>query len=296
MPGRARACRILLGWIEFAHMTRIETNPSLTLADTARAVLNEAQPVQKVGRVQSMARAWRDGTIAAVGTAGAPDRPARPARPELRRPGDMPKRRASGSLANRIALLHALAHIELNAIDLACDMLARFAPGDAAARDPLPRDFANDWLSVADEEAKHFALLSARLATLGCAYGDLPAHDGLWEAAGNTAHDLTARLAVVPLVLEARGLDVTPSMIANLEQAGDTESASVLRTIYGDEIGHVAIGWRWFRHVAGAQGLDPETAWPVLVREHFRGRLKPPFNETARAAAGMQAPLYRGLA
>jgi len=273
------------------------------LADAARAVLNEPVPLQKVARVETMARDWRSGAIATEGDAGAPDRPARPDRPELRRPGDMPKRRASGSLPNRIALLHALAHIELNAIDLACDMLARFAGGGgagslsvgAANEDALPRAFADDWLIVAAEEAKHFALLSARLDALGAAYGDLPAHDGLWEAAESTAHDLTARLAIVPLVLEARGLDVTPSMIANLEKAHDDESAAVLRVIYEEEIGHVAIGWRWFRHVATAQGFDPETAWPDLVREHFRGKLKPPFNEAARAAAGMRAPLYQGL-
>jgi uncharacterized ferritin-like protein (DUF455 family) len=263
-----------------------------SLADSARSVLNEPAPLQKVARVGAMARDWQSGAIATIGIAGAPARPARPERPELRRPGDMPKRRASGSLPNRIALLHALAHIELNAIDLACDMLARFA-GDDAER--LPREFADDWLKVAAEEAKHFALLSARLDALGAAYGDLPAHDGLWEAAENTAHDLTARLAIVPLVLEARGLDVTPSMIANLDRADDVESAAVLRTIYEDEIGHVAIGWRWFRQVATAHGFDPETAWPDLVREHFRGKLKPPFNEAARAAAGMQAPLYQGL-
>jgi uncharacterized ferritin-like protein (DUF455 family) len=276
-----------------------------TLADAARAVLNEPVPMQKVALVEAMVRGWHEGTIDAIGEAGAPDRPARPERPELRRPGDMPKRRASGSLPNRIALLHALAHIELNAIDLACDMLARFAGNNGAgidsARgapandDALPRAFAGDWLTVADEEAKHFALLSARLDTLGAAYGDLPAHDGLWEAAEVTAHDLTARLAIVPLVLEARGLDVTPTMIVSLEKAGDEESACVLRVIYEDEIGHVAIGWRWFRHVATARGFDPETVWPDLVREHFRGRLKPPFNEAARAAAGMQAPLYQGL-
>jgi uncharacterized ferritin-like protein (DUF455 family) len=159
----------------------------------------------------------------------------------------------------------------------------------------LPREFADDWLKVAAEEAKHFALLSARLNQLGAAYGDLPAHDGLWEAAESTAHDLTARLAIVPLVLEARGLDVTPVMIENLDRAGDVASAAVLRVIYEDEIGHVAIGWHWFRQVATARGFDPETGWPELVREHFRGKLKPPFNEAARAAAGMQAPLYRGL-
>jgi len=266
------------------------TPEALTLTDAARGVLAASRPAEKVRLAQSMAAGWRTGTIDAVGTAGAPERPARPARPEFRRPGDMPKRKAAGSLANRIALLHALAHIELNAIDLACDMLARFA-GDARTR-----AFCDDWLRVADEEAKHFALLASRLDELGAAYGDLPAHDGLWEAAEETAHDLLARLAVVPLVLEARGLDVTPGMIANLERVGDEASAAVLRIIYEEEIGHVAIGWRWFRHVAEARGLDADAIWPDLVRRHFRGRLKPPFNAPARTQAGLKAPLYEGLA
>jgi uncharacterized ferritin-like protein (DUF455 family) len=260
-----------------------------TLAGAARAVLTASDPATKVTFAQSAADRWRCGSIRAFGTTGAPDRPARPARPELRRPGDMPKRKATGNLTNRIALLHALAHIELNAIDLACDMLARFATAD------LPRAFADDWLTVAAEEAHHFALLSARLETLGAAYGDLPAHDGLWEAAEETAHDLLARLAIVPLVLEARGLDVTPTMIANLDRAGDGDSAAVLRTIYKEEIGHVAVGWHWFRHVAKARHQDPDDAWPVLVRTYFRGRLKPPFNDAARATAGFTLPLYEGL-
>ena len=155
-----------------------------------------------------------------------PLRPARPVYPELRPPRDMPKRRNFGSLAGRTALLHALAHIELNAIDLAWDMVARFA--DAG----LPREFLNDWVGVASEEAHHFSLLSARLADFGAKYGDLPAHDGLWEAAAATAGDLLARLAVVPLVLEARGLDVTPAMTEQLDRLGDAKSSAVLRLIY----------------------------------------------------------------
>ena len=266
----------------------IASSPSLT--DVAQAVLTAADPFEKLRLTQAASKAWQAGTLSTIGDAGAPDRPARPARPELRRPGDMPKRRAAGNLGNRIALLHALAHIELNAIDLAWDMIARFADGT------LPRTFAADWLSVAAEEAKHFGLLAARLAELDAHYGDLPAHDGLWEAAETTRDDLLARLAVVPLVLEARGLDVTPSMIASLTRAGDDASAAVLQTIYEEEIGHVAIGWRWFRHVAAARGLDPDTAWPDLVRRYFRGRLKPPFNDPARFAAGFAEPLYASLA
>lgn len=273
-------------------MTRTTTLSPVpqSLTDAARAVLTAADPFEKLRLTQEAAAAWQAGTIATIGKAGAPDRPARPARPELRRPGDMPKRRAAGSPGNRVALLHALAHIELNAVDLAWDMIARFA-------DPaLPRDFATDWLSVAAEEARHFGLLAARLAELDARYGDLPAHDGLWEAAETTRGDLLARLAVVPLVLEARGLDVTPTMIASLTRAGDDASAAVLQSIYEEEIGHVAIGWRWFRHVAAARGLDPDAAWPDLVRRHFRGRLKPPFNEPAREAAGFAEPLYADLA
>jgi uncharacterized ferritin-like protein (DUF455 family) len=219
-----------------------------------------------------------------------PDRPARPARPELRPPRDMPKRRAAFSEAGRVALLHALAHIELNAIDLAWDLVARFTADD------LPRAFYDDWVGVAAEEAKHHALLAARLAQLGAAYGDLPAHDGLWEAAQATAHDLLARLAVVPLVLEARGLDVTPDMIDRLARAGDAASAGVLQVIYDDEIGHVATGRRWFEFLCARRGVEPATTYHALVRRHFKGAVKPPFNRTARDAAGLAAAYYEPLA
>ena len=156
------------------------------------------------------------------------------------------------------------AHIELNAIDLAWDIIARFraVPG-------LPRAFFDDWVGVAAEEAKHFSLLSARLGALGAAYGDLPAHDGLWQAAETTAHDLAARLAIVPLVLEARGLDVTPDMILRLDKAGDRESAAILQIIHDEEIGHVAAGRRWFEHCCRAAGRDPVTAYHALVRRVF---------------------------
>jgi len=259
-----------------------------SLAEGAVAVLATASPEAKAAMAQSLARAWRTESLE-VGQAAAPDRPARPSRPELRPPRDMPKRRATGSLANRVALLHALAHIELNAIDLAVDMLARFA---APVGTPA---FVADWLRVAEEEAKHFLLLAARLRELGATYGDLPAHDGLWEAAAQTRHDLLARLAVVPLVLEARGLDVTPKMILDLAAAGDNESAAVLRVIYDDEIGHVGVGQTWFRLECARRGLAESDTWRALVRAHFRGNLKPPFNDAARAAAGMTVADYRAL-
>lgn len=202
----------------------------------------------------------------------------------------MPRRKIGIGIAGRVALLHALAHIELNAIDLAWDIIARFASED------LPRAFYDDWVGVADDEARHFLLLSERLSALEAAYGDLPAHDGLWQAAEETAHDLLARLAIVPLVLEARGLDVTPAMTTKLDTAGDGESAAILRIIYRDEIGHVAVGKRWFDWRCERQGLVPKTTWQDLVRRHFKGQLKPPFNAEGRDAAGFPAAFYEPLA
>jgi uncharacterized ferritin-like protein (DUF455 family) len=202
----------------------------------------------------------------------------------------MPKRRGFGSPAGRVALLHALAHIELNAIDLAWDLVARFCC------EPLPRLFFDDWVAVAAEEAIHFDLLAMRLTDFGARYGDLPAHDGLWESAAATAGDLLARLAVVPLVLEARGLDVTPEMIAQLERVGDPRSAVVLQRIYRDEIGHVAVGVRWFDHLCRVLGLAPEETFRERVRSFFKGELKPPFNHAAREAAGFPAHYYEPLA
>ncbi len=226
----------------------------------------------------------------AIGWASPPPRPARLERPVLRPPRDMPRRRNFGSPTGRVALLHALAHIELNAIDLAWDLVARFA--DAG----LPREFFDEWLGVAADETEHFGLLAARLATLGSAYGALPAHDGLWEAAAATAHDLIARLAIVPLVLEARGLDVTPEMIRRLERAGDSESAAILARIYRDEIGHVGVGLRWFERICRERGLDPEAAFHDRVRRYFKGGLKPPFNREARDRAGVPTSYYEPLA
>ena len=217
-----------------------------------------------------------------------PQRPARPERPTIVPPQGVKKRKVGAAPEGRIALLHALAHIELNAIDLAADLIARFAA-------PEPT-FADDWIRVLDEESRHFLLLAERLAALGASYGDLPAHDGLWQAAEATSQDLLARLAVVPLVLEARGLDVAPAMIEKLEGAGDQESAAVLRVIYRDEIGHVAIGRRWFEIEALRRGLAPRETWQALVREHFKGPLKPPFNDEARAAAGLPRSFYAELA
>lgn len=261
---------------------------SSDLAQSARAVLSIAPAEAKAEASRAAARRWREEDNGGLGVAHAPDRPARPPRPELKPPRDMPRRRAAGSVAGRIALLHALAHIELNAIDLAWDIVARFASSE------LPRAFFDDWVAVGDDEARHFLLLQARLAAFGAAYGDLPAHDGLWQAALDTRHDLLARLAIVPLVLEARGLDVTPVMIGQFERSGDLDSAAILTTIYRDEIGHVAAGRRWFEFLCERRGLEPIAAWRALVAQHFKGALKPPFNDDARAAAGFARAYYAG--
>ena len=250
------------------------------------AILATADPAAKAAASRALAAAWSEGGMA-LGEAKPPPRPARPERPSLRPPKEMAKRRAFGSQAGRIALLHALAHIELNAIDLAWDLVARFAG------EKLPRAFFDDWVEVAAEEACHFELLVGRLTELGAGYGDLPAHDGLWEAAAATADDLLARLAVVPLVLEARGLDVTPEMAARLERVGDAKSAAILHHIYRDEIGHVATGLRWFDRLCQARGLNPEAVFQERVRRFFKGDLKPPFNHQARAAAGFPQGLLR---
>jgi uncharacterized ferritin-like protein (DUF455 family) len=250
------------------------------------SVLACADADDKAALAQQLAGAWGEGTISIVGVTPAPNRPARPTKPALLAPREMPKRGKAGSPTGRIALLHALAHIELNAVDLACDVIARFSVLD------LPRHYYDDWVKVASEEGLHFSLLAKRLRNLDSFYGELPGHDGLWEAAQNTAHDLLARLAIVPLVLEARGLDVTPTMIKNLRKAGDIPSAEILERIYNDEIGHVAIGHRWFLHVCHEQGIEPETTWQGLVKKHFKGALKPPFNDEARQLAGVPLSYY----
>jgi len=261
----------------------------VSVAAACRTVLLTAAPLAKVKAARAAARAWRRGALAHDFDVAMPARPARPAAPALLPGSRMPKRGKAGSERSRIAMLHALAHIEFGAIDLAFDLAGRFGAG-------LPRSFVDDWLSVGADEAIHFALLDRRLRALGAHYGALPAHDGLWEAAAATAHDLLARLAVVPMVLEARGLDVTPSLVAAFERAGDARSAAILGRIYRDEIRHVAAGTRWFARACESRELGAVTHWQKLIRTHFRGALKPPFNDSARGEAGLSREYYSGLA
>jgi uncharacterized ferritin-like protein (DUF455 family) len=260
-----------------------------TVAAACRAVLLAAEPAKKVRAARAAARAWRRGELAHEFDSAMPDKPARPGRPELLAPSQMPKRGRGGSVRGRIAMLHALAHIEFAAIDLAFDLAGRFGAG-------FPREFVDDWFGVGADEAMHFALLDRRLRTLGSAYGALPAHDGLWEAAAATALDPLARLAVVPMVLEARGLDVTPAAVARFEAAGDARSAAILGRIYRDEIRHVGAGSKWFRRGCESRRIEPVSAWKQLVATYFRGALKPPFNDSARDEAGLSRDYYAALA
>jgi uncharacterized ferritin-like protein (DUF455 family) len=205
--------------------------------------------------------------------------------PELVEPRSLP-RRGLASTSGQIALLHSLAHIEFYAIHLAWDILYRFRG--------LPATFYRDWLGVAAEEAVHFSMLRARLQQLGSEYGNLTAHRGLWDVARDTADDLLARLALVPRTLEARGLDVTPGMINKLAQAGDEESAGILKRILEDEVSHVAIGSYWFKTLCNERGLDAESTYFELVRRLLKGKIHGPINRELRKQAGFdESELHR---
>jgi uncharacterized ferritin-like protein (DUF455 family) len=261
-----------------------------SLRGGAIAAIRSADLDRKTELAQESANRWFARTLSLRSPLDPPlaDRPGRPEKPRLVPPKNMEKR-SLHTLKGRIALLHAIAHIELNAVDLALDIVARFATG------PVPNSFFDGWMQVAFEEAKHFRMVRARLRELGADYGDLPAHDGLWQAAHATRTDLTARLAVVPLILEARGLDVTPALQAKMRETGDLESAAILDVIYNDEKGHVAVGAKWFRFLCAREKRDPARTFQELVRANFRGSLKAPFNDIARAEAGLTPSFYRSL-
>ena len=262
---------------------------SASVASAIRAALLTPEPRAKAMAARAVARDWRLGRLGHVFDVAMPDRPARPAHPELLAPNRMPKRGRGGSQRGRIALWHALAHIEFSAIDLALDAAGRFG-------EELGAQFVGDFLAVAADEAMHFALLDRRLRALGSRYGALPAHDGLWDAAYETRHDAAARMAIVPMVLEARGLDVTPAAIVRLRVAGDMSGVRLLERILDDEIRHVAIGTKHFVACCQSRGESPEDHWKSLVARHFRGALKPPFNDSARLAAGLSRSYYAGIA
>lgn len=213
--------------------------------------------------------------------------PGRPPRPVLVPPMDVPQR-SPFTPEGLAALLHAVCHIEFNAIDLALDAVWRFPD--------MPPEFYRDWLRVADEEATHFSMLREHLQSLGHDYGDFPAHNGLWEMCVKTQHDITARMALVPRTLEARGLDATPPMQAKLARAGDRRAVEILEIILRDEVGHVAVGNHWYRWLCTQQGLNPEQHFALLMQRHAAPRPRPPFNEAARRAAGFSDAEIAALA
>ncbi len=242
----------------------------------------------KLAGVAALSRDFANGIIGTVPASPAPPirAPGRPPRPLMVAARDVPHR-GLGTPEGRAALLHAVAHIEFNAIDLALDAAFRF-------RD-MPDAYRADWISVAADEARHFSLLSARMAALGVAYGDFPAHNGLWEMAEKTAHSCIARMALVPRVLEARGLDVTPGMVARLRAVGDLESVAVLEVILAEEVRHVAIGSQWFAWCCEREGLVPDQTFLALARDEARGAIRGPFNLPARTAAGFAESELRAL-
>jgi uncharacterized ferritin-like protein (DUF455 family) len=260
-----------------------------TVAAAIRAALLTPEPRAKCFAARRVARDWRRGVLAWEFDQAMPDQPAWPDTPVLLAPNQMPKRGKFGSDRARIALWHSLAHIEFVAIDLALDMAGRFG-GE------MGPEFVADFLGVAADEAMHFALLARKLESLGSFYGALPAHAGLWEAAHATRHDVAARLAVVPMVLEARGLDVTPATLERVEAAGDQNGAKILARILDDEIRHVGLGTKHFLRCAEIAHEAPDSLWQNLVKRHFRGTVKPPFNDSARLAAGLSREFYAAIA
>lgn len=245
--------------------------------------LQASEPAAKIAGVHALQADWLAGRVdAAVDAPRAPiDLPGRPARPARVSPHQVPRRRAD-TVAGRAALVHALAHIEFNAINLALDAAHRFAG--------MPTAYYADWLRVADEEAQHFELLNTHLASLGHGYGDFTAHGGLWDMALKTAHDPLVRMALVPRVLEARGLDATPLIVDKLKAANDMRMVEILAVIERDEIGHVAIGSHWFGWLCGVRGVDSDTTFRQLLVDYDAPPLKPPFNLAARRAAGFSEP------
>jgi uncharacterized ferritin-like protein (DUF455 family) len=252
---------------------------AVDLFSAADACLTQCDPETKTRWTAETAAAWRGGTL----PLGSRERPAfetapgRPNEPALVPPLKVPKRKL-GTERGHAAFVHAIAHIEFNAINLAWDCVQRF-------RD-LPYRFYDDWVSVADDEARHFSMLADRLSELGFAYGNFEAHDGLWEMAEKTRHDAVARMAMVPRFLEARGLDVAPSMIARLERMGDEKTAAIVRIILREEVAHVAAGSRWFRHLCLERGDDPDRVFSELIDRYLVGTVKGPLNLEHRRQAG----------
>ncbi|MGJ8529269.1 ferritin-like domain-containing protein [Maritalea sp.] len=265
--------------------------PSFNLFEGSVAIVTEPDLHKKTELALELGKDWFHRKISKgrMDENALPETPGRPEKPILLSPHKMPKRNLRTPDGRR-AHIHALAHIELSAVDLTWDLVAR------SCGTKLPRSYFDNWVQVGMEEAKHFRLLDSRLKQIGMNYGDLPAHDGLWQSCAETAHDLLARLAIIPQVLEARGLDITPPMIERTIGHGDMATAKILETIYNDEKRHVAFGAKWFRYMCDKEQKKPVETFQNLVRNHFRGALKPPFNDKARSAAGLTPQFYKPLA
>jgi uncharacterized ferritin-like protein (DUF455 family) len=249
------------------------------LFDAALACIEINDPGEKAGCAPRLYQQWCSGQLAAVTLTGPVriENPGRPMQPRLVNPKRVPKR-GFNSRPGLNKLAHAIAHIEFNAINLALDAVYRF-------RD-MPDDFYTDWLRVAAEESSHFIMLSEYLLANEVHYGDYDAHNGLWEMALKTEHDVMVRMALVPRVLEARGLDVTPMMITRLKKAGEQQLIDILEVIHKEEIGHVLVGTKWFNFVCQQRGLSPSGVFTDLLRNHVDGIIQGPFDEASRLQAG----------
>ena len=268
---------------------------SNSLSGYAKLILNTAEPTKKVTITQKVYEDWKSGTVLEIGHECMPVEPKRQENLVTKAPGQI-KRGKGGTLKTRIAILHSLANIEQWAIDLAWDIIGRFSQ-TKINHEPLPVEFFADFLKVANDEAKHFKLIEKRLSELGSFFGSLPVHNGLWQSAQETSHDLLARLAIVHMVHEARGLDVQPKTAQRFLSQNDGESFDLLNLVYEDEITHVACGMKWFNYVCqnSKPPLDPVSTFHKMVKKHFKGYLKPPFNSTGRNIAGMTEEWYSPL-
>lgn len=253
--------------------------PRQCLFQAARGCLLANAVDDKLRLTDQAALAWREGALELTGWSPAPElrQAGRPPRPELVHPSRL-SRRGLGSEQGRLALIHAIAHIEFNAINLAWDAIQRFPD--------LPADFYGDWIQVAQEEVHHFRLLRERLREGGVDYGDFPAHNGLWEMAMRSAHDPLARMALVPRMLEARGLDVTPGIMRRFAAIGDHKTVEALQVILDEEVGHVQFGSRWFNYLCETRGLPPEATYFELLAPFVEGGIRCPLHRQARRQAG----------
>jgi len=248
------------------------------LRKSALQCLLTSAPLEKVAQTQDLYQRWQAGevTLNSSEIFDVPDVPGRPDKPELVAPHDLPRRRNTAESGNA-SLIHAITHIEFNAINLAWDAVARFSN--------MPDQFYDDWARVAFEESQHYILLRDHLLSLGYDYGDFPAHSGMWDMAKKTHHDVLIRMALVPRVLEARGLDVTPKMMNKLRGSGEHRAVEILEIILREEIGHVKIGTHWFNYLCEQRAVDPLTTFKDLLDNYFSGQLRGPFNVEARKLA-----------